>query len=294
VTFGGEMRAAARRGAERLSDEARDRVAAFVEACRAPAGGFRGRSSEPDLYYTLFGLECFAALGRPLDRSGAAGFVRQLGSGDPLDLIHFASLIRCRGLLAGGALPAPEAQALAAALQRFRAADGGYRLACGGGDSSVYAAFLAAAALDDLGAEVSEPAALARSVTRRVAADGGFAGSPGVAGSTTTVTAAAIVLLRRLGSDIPGPALCWLRAQALGGGFRAAAGAPVPDLLSTASALFALSVAGESLGGLRPPCQAFVESLWQDSGGFAGTPADPVADCEYTFYALLALGVLAS
>ena len=26
------------------------------------------------------------------------------------------------------------------------------------------------------------------------------------------------------------------------------------------------------------------------NGGFAGTPADPVADCEYTFYALLALG----
>ncbi|MBT7298332.1 MAG: hypothetical protein HN849_02405, partial [Victivallales bacterium] len=37
---------------------------------------------------------------------------------------------------------------------------------------------------------------------------------------------------------------------------------------------------------------AFVESCWDESGGFGAIP-DTTPDCEYTFYALLALGALA-
>jgi hypothetical protein len=293
VTIGGEMRAAARRGAQSLTVEARGCITAFLESRRCPGGGFRGRSVEADLYYTLFGLECLAALGLPPGRPADEPYLRQFGAGESLDLIHVASLIRCRALAAGGALPASDSQALAAALGRFRAADGGYRLLAGAGESSVYAAFLAAGALDDLGAELPGPEAVVHAVLRRAAPDGGFAGSVGVAGSTTTVTAAAIVLLRRLGAHVPPDAARWLRSQAAGGGFRAAAGAPAPDLLSTASALLALAAAGESVAGFRACGRTFVESLWQDDGGFAGARADPVSDCEYTFHALLALGVLA-
>ena len=38
------------------------------------------------------------------------------------------------------------------------------------------------------------------------------------------------------------------------------------------------------------PHRDFVESLWDDDGGFRGHPSDPVTDCEYTFYGLLAMG----
>ena len=43
---------------------------------------------------------------------------------------------------------------------------------------------------------------------------------------------------------------------------------------------------------LREPCLDFVDSLWTNRGGFFGTWADDTVDCEYTYYALLALGHL--
>ena len=46
------------------------------------------------------------------------------------------------------------------------------------------------------------------------------------------------------------------------------------------------------IAGLREPCLDFVDSLWTNRGGFFGTWADDAVDCEYTYYALLALGHL--
>ena len=76
------------------------------------------------------------------------------------------------------------------------------------------------------------------------------------------------------------------------GGFFASCSTPVPDLLSTATALHALSALHVPTAGLRDPCLDFVDSLWTNRGGFFGTWADDTVDCEYTFYALLALGHL--
>ena len=69
--------------------------------------------------------------------------------------------------------------------------------------------------------------------------------------------------------------------------------APVPDLLSTATALHALSSLHTPIDGIREACLDFVDSLWTSQGAFYGTWADDVPDCEYTFYGLLALGHLA-
>jgi hypothetical protein len=55
--------------------------------------------------------------------------------------------------------------------------------------------------------------------------------------------------------------------------------------------LHALSALHVPLAGLRDPCLDFVDSLWI-TAGFFGTWADDTVDCEYTFYALLALGHL--
>jgi len=76
------------------------------------------------------------------------------------------------------------------------------------------------------------------------------------------------------------------------GGFLASTGIPMPDLLSTATALHALAAMHVPLGGLVEPCLDFVDSLWTNRGGFFGSWADETADCEYTYYALLALGHL--
>jgi hypothetical protein len=76
------------------------------------------------------------------------------------------------------------------------------------------------------------------------------------------------------------------------GGFKATQGAPLPDLLSTAVALFALSFADEDLRNIKPDCLDFVDSLYSD-GGFGGNVIDQDPDIEYSFYGLLALGALA-
>jgi hypothetical protein len=76
------------------------------------------------------------------------------------------------------------------------------------------------------------------------------------------------------------------------GGFAPTGKIVVPDLLSTATALFALVSMGTTLDSIQQPCFKYAESLWRDSGGFAGHVADEFEDVEYTFYALLTIGCL--
>jgi hypothetical protein len=109
----------------------------------------------------------------------------------------------------------------------------------------------------------------------------------------TTVTAAAVLLLRHADTPVDPHLGMWLLDRCHpSGGFVAASAAPLPDLLSTATALHALTALKVPLAGLAEPCLDFVDSLWTNRGGFFGHWADDVADCEYTYYALLALGHL--
>jgi hypothetical protein len=75
------------------------------------------------------------------------------------------------------------------------------------------------------------------------------------------------------------------------GGFKAFAHLENADMLSTAVALFALNYAGCDLRLLKPICLDFIEQNFS-YGAFLSGDGDPTADVEYTFYGLLALGVL--
>ena len=125
------------------------------------------------------------------------------------------------------------------------------------------------------------------------AADGSYANQPGLATGLTPATAAAVIALRQLDAPPDRDAGIWLLDRChTAGGFFASRASPMPDLLSTATALHALSSLHVPLGGLREPCLDFVDSLWTNRGGFFGSWADDAADCEYTYYALLTLGHL--
>jgi len=76
------------------------------------------------------------------------------------------------------------------------------------------------------------------------------------------------------------------------GGFKAFAHLNNADMLSTAVALFALKYAGSDLRVLKPVCLDFIGHNFSD-GAFLSGDGDPTTDVEYTFYGLLALGVLA-
>jgi hypothetical protein len=76
------------------------------------------------------------------------------------------------------------------------------------------------------------------------------------------------------------------------GGFKAFSLAPMPDLLSTAVALHALDGLQMDYRACKEHCLDYIDTLWSAEGGFHGTWADDVLDCEYTYYGLLALGHL--
>jgi hypothetical protein len=85
----------------------------------------------------------------------------------------------------------------------------------------------------------------------------------------------------------------WLLARAHpDGGFRAGPGTPMPDLLSTATALHALAALEISTEAVKERSLDFLDTLWTNEGGFYGHWGDTILDCEYTYYGLLALGHL--
>jgi len=77
------------------------------------------------------------------------------------------------------------------------------------------------------------------------------------------------------------------------GGFKAFAHLNNADMLSTAVALFALTYSGHDIRLLMPSCLDFIEQNYSE-GAFLSGDGDLTADVEYTFYGLLALGVLAN
>ncbi len=102
-----------------------------------------------------------------------------------------------------------------------------------------------------------------------------------------------MTLLRHMGCDVHPAAGDWLLGRCRPcGGFETIPGAPAPDLLATATALHALSRIGVPLDDIRGRCLDFVNSLRDGDGGYRATEADETGDCEYAFYALLAMGHL--
>jgi prenyltransferase beta subunit len=180
--------------------------------------------------------------------------------------------------------------AILARLESWRCADGGYRLHPDGVRGSAYASLVACLAYEELG--VLPPPSTVGCLTALRSADGGFGDRPGMASGTTTVTAAAALLLCSFGHAVDHQVASWLKARrTASGGFLASPLAPLPDLLSTATAMVALARLGQLDGGTRNAVVAFVEDHWDQSGGFVGHLADSQPDCEYTYYALLSLGI---
>jgi hypothetical protein len=278
--------------APKLLGDATDRVEEFFREQIHEDGGGRDRSGRSDLYYTVFVAEGLLALQRPLQEDPLRGFLDGFGDGDGLDLVHLACLARCWACLPKGALPARRAEAISHRIERYRSKDLGFAPAPGAEIGTVYHGFLAFAAHQDLGQELRHPAALRASVEGLRTSDGAFANLPGQPVGTTTVTAAAVALLRSLDAPAPDDVGPWLLARAQpDGGFSASPLAPIPDLLSTATALHALAGLHVDCSAIQPAGLDFLDTLWTGRA-FCGHWADDVQDAEYTWYALLALGHL--
>ena len=294
-----DMRRAVGKAGKVLGDSL-DAVRGFLQRQLAPDGGFQGRDGSSDLYYTVFGLEAALALGLELSPRLIDDYLAGFGAGESLDLVHLASLIRCRANMAdlqGGQIPMPLHGAMTKHLQEYRSSDGGFHTVRGAPRGSAYGSFLALGAYQDLQKDGPAVEAMAASVYGLQMPDGGFSNEPAMAASATAATAAAICVLHYLQRPAPASAVRWLldHAHPLGG-FTAitfAGGAGIPDLLSTATALHAMALVGAAAESMREKHLDYLDSLWDPQGGFRGHWADDTVDCEYTYYGLLSLGSLA-
>jgi geranylgeranyl transferase type-2 subunit beta len=266
--------------APKLLGESRDLVESFLRSQINPDGGFRNRAGDSDLYYTVFGLESLVALQAELPIASASTFLHTFGCGGGLDFVHHACLARCWATIARQPEPAI-ADAILARIESHRTYDGGYDQSPDAIEASAYAMFVALGAYQDCGRPLPKPDRFADSLE--------YLPPPDV----TPVAAAVATLARHCQRD-PDPALAqWLlERHRPEGGFFAVPAAPLPDLLSTATALHALAGMHVPLDALREPCLDFVDSLWTNRGGFYGNWSDDAIDAEYTYYALLALGHL--
>lgn len=278
--------------APNLLGEASGRIAEFLRDQWQPTGGMADRAGNADLYYTVFGLEALQALRAPLPETEVQVYLATFEDGSALDFVHTACLARCWAALPGRAIPSATAAALAERIEACRCSDGGYAASPAAQHGTAYHSFLACGAYQDLGLPMPGAPDLARCLESLRTADGAYANEPDLPIGTTPSTAAALTLLRHLGLPAPPEAAAWLLQRAhTQGGFTATAGIELPDLLSTATALHALSGAHQSFTAIREDCLDFLDSLWTGKA-FCGSWADEEEDCEYTYYALLALGHL--
>lgn len=279
--------------APKLLGDSAGLVAEFIRGRLNADGGFSNRAGDTDLYYTVFGLQALIALRAELPVDPVTSYLRRFGAGEGMDLVHLACLAGCWAMMPAAQLALEDRQNILDRIEMHRTADGGYHASRDAACGSAYHAFLALGAYQDLGAVPPRTERVAASLAALRSDDGAFANERGRPQGSTPATAAAITLIRQL--EMPSaPALAdWLLARCRQGGFFASPEAPIPDLLSTATALHALSSLHASIDAIREECLDFVDSLWTNQGAFYGTWVDDTADCEYTFYGLLALGHLA-
>ncbi|MBI1896210.1 MAG: hypothetical protein HYZ57_15530 [Acidobacteria bacterium] len=280
----------ARLSPKQLGDSSR-LVERFLHSRRNQDGGFSDRAGRSDLYYTVFGLESLIAL-RIDPPADVAGYLRGFSEGEDLDLVHLCCLVRCwAGLCAAN--PPLNAATIAAHIESHRSRDGGYHTAPGAEYGTAYGCFLALAAYQDLRHDLPYPGRMISCLRALRADDGGYANQRDLPLGLTPSTAAVVTLFRHLGEEVPAEVGPWLLARCRpDGGFFATPAAPVPDLLSTATALHALSGMKVPLDSVREGCLDFIDSLWTNQGSFYGNWTEDTLDCEYTWYGLLALGHL--
>ncbi len=257
-------------------------------------GGFTNRAGEPDLYYTVFGLESLLALQSQHPLSDFPPFLKQFETGDHLDFVHLACLARAWADIGTASLVADKRTGILDRIETFRTQDGGYNQTPGAATATTYACFLALGAYQDLETALPHSEKMIDSLSSLQCEDGGFANQSQQTTGLTPPTAAAITLLRHFQRPVPDQITQWLLQRCLPqGGFSASPKITMPDLLSTATALHALAGQQVDLDKIREVCLDFIDSVWVNQGSFYGNWTEETLDTEYTYYGLLALGHLA-
>lgn len=291
-----QLHAALSRGRDCCAPEALVALRAFVESRQHACGAFMGRAGAGDGYYTFFGLLLAAVLDARIDLRRVEDYLGRVDMAS-LDVVHLLCLLRSRLLLAYMRLPKalrsttaglPAAWALPTACREAAQA-----MLTVGDDAlfpqrdrhSPYSQFLALGLAQDAGLTYTGSELGAYRLT-----SGLFSNERHGTTASVNASSAALALAYYGGEHIDALTLAaFASLQRSDGSFPAMAQAPMGDLLSTATAAFALS-----LYGSKPDrsLRSYLFDSFQDNGGFSAGPGDALADVEYSTYGLLTMGVL--
>ena len=305
--------------ANTLSDEALARVKAFVQKQKHYHGGFMDRAGKSDLYYTVFGYTLSLVLDIKPDVKREKEYLQSIDN-KKLDFVHLICFLRSEFLLKLIKLQQlanfdlrkdlkngfienltikqisrsirNEHKAIFDELELYRSVDGGFNHnEKNARHSTIYANFLVWTLFTDLGFKKEELKQICDSCKSHQLHNGAFANENGSMDGVSAATAAGLIMMNSTkNADLSNQ---WLKSNITSkGGIKAAQGAPIADLLSTATAYLALQLSGENLEPFAENSLNFINLHWDESGGFFGSIADMVCDVEYTYYALLGIGVL--
>lgn len=221
-----------------------------------------------DCYYSSFAIMSAQALRAQCSFDEMRAF---LGKCDiaSLDLPHAASLARSLRLLNVEASPK--------LIEKVRSFE----------PSNPYDIFLKLGALEDCKVDlmVGEYIKRLRGFKLEDASFSNLAGAD-LGGANPTAAAVVSELFLEGGAD-PDALEALKKFQEPIGGFKAHKAATAADLLSTASAVFALKLCRQNP---KFGVSEFAASHWLCDGSFSATVLEQSGDCEYLFYGLLALG----
>ena len=262
-----------------LGDEALALIRHFVQERMTANGVFMDKSGREDIYYTSFGLLLSHVLGIRRNCEATRLWLDTIDS-NQLDMVHYAAYVRSRMI---NEWEQNKIEFLLKNIKRKAIRPlSSFEVVPNMDSESPYAQFILYSLCEDTGN--TPPVA---NLTPYSIDGGGYAntrqGSP-----STNATAAALMVAGQSEGYTSTRDAEWLRdEQKPNGGWCAEQNTPLPDLLSTATALFALHCYG-----IKPRYSAtdFIEGHWLDNGGFAATLLDDESDVEYLFYGLLALG----
>lgn len=308
------------RSKSKLSNQAINRVREYLTSQMHSEGGFKDRAGNPDPYYSVFGYTLAFIFDLEIPVNKQLRFVERWSSKHEIDFIHAISLVQCKILISIINLKSQgkivkhishsefvkdlvqkkivkeviqKSNDLLKIIESYRSKNKGYNQSHKNADhASTYAAFLAWTLFQDLGL-LSDEEELLRSIQNLRKEDGSFVNEKNSSSGVTTATAAGLIMSVSLKEVNVEKSISWLKSRWIGqGGFVAAESLPIADLLSTSTALLALKMADCSLANYSEACSDFISLHWDNSGGFFGSVADMHPDCEYTYYALLALGLI--
>ena len=293
-------------GLGQLPESVRDSHTAYILNAQQPDGGYRGRESGSDLYYTSFALRGLAISGMLHGPSAerAAIFLRDQLDKEIAAVDLIASIYSVKLLQASAGLDVLQEKEtawhdrLVEFLNSCQRPDGGYARGPDNPRSSTYQTFLSLICFELLNASPKDPEATIRFLKSQQRDDGGFVEFAPMRRSGTNPTAAAIGGLKIL-DQIPDAlrtdvAEFLVGMQTSEGGLRANTRIPIADLLSSFTGLFTLVELGEQDRLQLDQLAHFVSQLAENDSGFCAALWDTDKDVEYTFYGLGSLALLAT